>query len=235
LDPDSSEVHSTLGKGLEWLEWDLAGAEREYRRALELNPDDATAHHRYGVFLIESGQTDEGFKELNRALQLDPASLPINADLGSYYCSALRDRDRGIEQLKKTIELEPNWPSAHFFLSNCYAEKDMWNEALQELPPTGAPGFVIRARMYARAGKRDEALKIVAEMKEREKQEFVSPLSFANIYVALGDKDQAFEYLEKAYAARMPPLRRLQSGTAWDPLRSDPRFADLLKRIGLQP
>ena len=235
LDPDSSEVHSTLGKGLEWLEWDLAGAEREYRRALELNPDDATAHHRYGVFLIESGRTDEGFKELNRALQLDPASLPINADLGSYYCSALRDPDRGIEQLKKTIELEPNWPRAHFFLSNCYAEKDMWNEALQELPPTGAPGFVIRARMYARAGKRDEALKIVAEMKEKEKQEFVSPISFANIYAALGDKDQAFEYLEKAYAARMPPLRRLKNGTAWDPLRSDPRFADLLKRIGLQP
>src|SRR6185369_17905969 len=74
LDPTSSEVHSTLGKGLEWLEWDFAGAEREYRRALELNPDDATAHHRYGVFLIESGQTDEGFKELHRALELDPAS-----------------------------------------------------------------------------------------------------------------------------------------------------------------
>lgn len=169
LDPDSSEAHATLGKGLEWLEWDLAGAEREYKRALELNPDDATAHHRYGVFLVVSGRTDEGFKELDRALELDPASLPVNADLGGYYCTALRDPDRGIKQLKKTIELAPNWPRVHFFISNCYAEKGMWNEALQELQSTGASGAQLLARMYARTGKSDDALKIVAEMKEREK------------------------------------------------------------------
>jgi hypothetical protein len=89
--------------------------------------------------------------------------------------------------------------------------------------------------MYALTGKRDEALKIVAEMKEREKQEYMSPLSFANIYVALDDKDETFKWLEKAYAARIHPLRRLKNGTAWDPLRSDPRFTDLLKRIGLPP
>jgi eukaryotic-like serine/threonine-protein kinase len=235
LDPNSSEVHSTLGKGLEWLDWDLAGAEREYKRALELNPDDATAHHRYGVFLVVSGRTDEGFKELNRALELDPASLPVNADLGGYYCSALRDPDRGIRQLKKTIELAPDWPRAHFFLSNCYAEKGMWNEALQELQSIGSPGVVPLARMYARTGKRDEALKIVAEMKEREKKQLISPQAVANIYAALGDKDQAFEWLEKAYTARAPTLRGLKIGTAWDPLRGDPRFTDLLKRIGLPP
>ena len=235
LAPDSSEVHSTLGKGLEWLEWDLAGAEREYKRALELNPDDATAHHRYGVFLVVSGRTDEGFKELDRALELDPASLPVNADLGGYYCSARRDFDRGIEQLKKTIELAPNWPRPHLFLSNCYAEKGMWNEALQEVQSAGLPGVVPLARMYARTGKRDDALKIVAEMKEREKKQLNSPQAIANLYAALGDKDQAFEWLERAYAARIPALRGLKIGTAWDPLRSDPRFTDILKRVGLPP
>jgi tetratricopeptide (TPR) repeat protein len=111
----------------------------------------------------------------------------------------------------------------------------MWNEALQQLQSTSAPGFVLRARMYARTGKRDEALKIVAEMKEREKHDYVSPISFAIIYATLGDKDEAFEWLEKAYAARIPPLRRLNNGTAFDSLRSDPRFTDLVKRIGLPP
>jgi predicted negative regulator of RcsB-dependent stress response len=89
--------------------------------------------------------------------------------------------------------------------------------------------------MYARTGKRDDALKIVAEMKEREKKQIISPQAVANIYAALGDKDQAFEWLEKAYTARSPTLRSLKIGTAWDPLRSDPRFADLLKRVGLPP
>jgi serine/threonine protein kinase/tetratricopeptide (TPR) repeat protein len=235
LGPDLAEAHATLGKGLEWLDWDLAGAEREYKRALELNPDEVTAHHRYGVFLIVNGQTDEGLKELKRALELDPASLPINADLGIYYCSALRDPDRGIAQLKKTIELTPDWPRPHNMLSSCYAQKGMWKEALQEFQMMGAPGAFLNARMYAAAGKREEALKIVAEMKEREKQQRVSPMGLANVYAALGDKDQAFEWLEKAYRERAPQLRGIKIGPTWDPLRSDPRFADLLKRIGLPP
>ena len=111
----------------------------------------------------------------------------------------------------------------------------MWNEALQELQAIGAPGFVMRARMYALTGKRDDALRIVAEMKERAKQQLVSPMGIANVYAGLGDKDQAFEWLEKAYIERAPQLRALKNGLAWEPLRSDPRFADLLKRIGLPP
>ena len=166
LDPDLAEAHTSLGQGLEWLEWDLDGAEREYKRAIELNPDYATAHHRYGVFLMVSGRSDEGLQEFKRALELDPASLPINADLGGYLCGTLGQHDKGLEQLKKTMELAPNWPRIHSFLSSCYAEKGMWNEAIQEIVSIGAPGFVLRARMYAVTGKRDEALKIVAEMKE---------------------------------------------------------------------
>ena len=230
LGPDLAETHTSLGLGLEWLEWDLAGAEREYKRALELNPEYATAHQRYGVFLFSSGRTDEGFQELRRARELDPASLPINADLGNYYCIVLGKPDEGIEQLKKTIDLAPNWPRAHVLLANCYAEKGMWNEAILELQKTGAPGFAARARMYASTGKRDEALKVIAEMK---KQQRVSSMAIANIYATLGDKDQAFEWLEKAYAERTPLLRGLQTSRPWDGLRSDPRYKDLMNRIGL--
>ena len=106
----------------------------------------------------------------------------------------------------------------------------MYATPFEEVQKTGAPGFVVRARMYAATGKRDEALKIIAEMK---KQSNVSPMGLANVYNALGEKDQTFEYLEKAYAEGAPLLRALQSGKTWDPLRSDPRFKDLLKRMGL--
>jgi serine/threonine-protein kinase len=233
LDPELAEVHTSLGQGLEWLEWDLAGAEREYKRALELNPDYATAHQRYGVFLLTSGRQDEGLRELKRALELDPASLPINADLGNIYCGPLGMPDQGIEQLKKTIELAPNWPRAHFLLSNCYAEKGMWNEALQEIQKVGVPGYVQRARMYVATGRRDEALKVIAEMKERSKQQYVAPITFAFIYATLDEKDLAFEYLEKASAERNPFLRNLPTAKGWDKLRSDPRFNALLNRTGL--
>ena len=108
----------------------------------------------------------------------------------------------------------------------------MWNGALAEIEKAGTPGFVVRGRMYAATGKRDEALKIIAAMKQ---QPNVSPMGLANIYSALGEKDQTFEWLEKAYAERTPLLRALQTGRAWDPLRSDPRFKDLLKRMGLPP
>jgi len=160
---------------------------------------------------------------------LDPASLPFYADFGSVSCLSGK-LDEGIEQLKKTIELAPTWPRVHVLLSNCYMEKGMWNEAMGEIKKTGAPGFVVRGRMYAATGKRDEALQIIAEMKQ---QSNVSPMALANIYNALGEKDQAFEWLEKAYAEGVPLLRALQTGKTWDPLRSDPRFKDLLNRMRL--
>jgi tetratricopeptide (TPR) repeat protein len=229
LGPDLAETHTSLGQGLEWLEWDLVGAEREYKRALELNPDYATAHQRYGIFLVASGRKETGLAELKRALALDPASLPINADVGNFSCIS-GDPDEGIAQLKNTIELAPTWPRAHVLLSNCYVEKGMWNEALEEINKAGTPGFVVRGRMYAATGKRAEALKLIDEMKQ---QSNVSPMGIANIYNALGENDQAFEWLEKAYAEGSPLLRGLQTGKAWDTLRGDPRFKDLLHRTGL--
>jgi len=148
-------------------------------------------------------------------------------------CGVLGKPDEGIEQLKKTIELAPDWPRPHLLLSGCYADKGMWNEAIQEVQKTGAPGYVMRARMYAATGNRDEALKIVDMMKERVKEQRASPIGIANIYANLGDKDQAIEWLEKAYSEHHPLLRQIQNARVWDGLRSDPRFKDLLKRMGL--
>lgn len=233
LDPDLAEAHTSLGLGLEWLEWDLAGAEREYKRAIELNPDYATAHHRYGVFLIVSGRSEEGLREFKRALELDPASLPINADLGNYTCTILGQQDQGLAQLKKTVELAPSWPRIHFFLSNCYVEKGMYDEALREIEAMGGIPLGARARIYALMGKRDEALKLLEQMKEASKQRYVPPSGFVVVYSALGDRDEAFAWLERAYAERQPILRGIKTATYAAPLRSDPRFDDLLRRIGL--
>jgi tetratricopeptide (TPR) repeat protein len=236
LDPNLAEAHTSLGGVLEWFEWDNAGAEREYKRALELNPDYATAHQRYGVFLgTTAGQFDEGAAELKRALQLDPASLPINADLGFNYYSSRR-YDEAIEQARKTLELDPNWPRARFLLAQSYTEKGAYDEALREMEKMGlprqGPNFV---RLYVLMGRREEGLKILAEMQERSKRQYVGPLGFAIAYASLGDKERAFEYLEKAFAERSPGLRNIKKMPAFDDLHSDPRFADLVKRIGLPP
>ena len=230
LDPMLAEGHTSLAAVLAWFEGDYAGAEREFKRALELNPDYATAHQWYGVFLSTTGRLDEGTVELRRAQQLDPASLPINADLGRHLCNARRWYDQGIEQLQKTIELDPDWPRARFFLAQCYEQKGMYDEAIRETERAGA-GWPQLARLYARVGRRDEALRILAEMKERPN----SPVVFASVYAALGDKEQAFEWLEKAFAERHPGLRGLKTNPHFDGLRSDPRFADLLRRMGLPP
>lgn len=236
LDPLLAEAHTSLGGALDWFEWDYAGAERAYKRALELNPEYATAHHRYGVFLNTTGRIDEGIAELKRAQQLDPASLPINADLGFGYYSARR-YDEAIEQARKTVELDPDWPRAHTLLANCYIQKGMYDEALRELQKISLPARgALYARLYVRMDRRDEALKVLAEVKERSKQTGNVPhLGFVTIYAALGDKEQAFEYLEKAFVERNPGLRSLRTSPVYDDLRSDPRFADLLKRLGLPP
>ena len=236
LDPNLAEAHSSLGQGLEWFEWDYAGAEREYKRALELNPDYATAHHRYGTFLGSTGRFDEGIAELKRALQLDPASLPINADVGFVYYIARR-YDQAIEQLQKAVELDPEWPRAHSLLANCYTQKGMYDEALRELEKMQLPGRgAAFAHLFVLMGRRDEALKVLAEMEERSKQTGNVPyLGFVTVYTALGDKQQAFEYLERAFAERNPGLRTIKTSPVYDNLRSDPRFTDLLKRIGLPP
>ncbi|OLD77170.1 MAG: hypothetical protein AUI33_04365 [Ignavibacteria bacterium 13_1_40CM_2_61_4] len=238
LDGTLAEGHSSLGSIKEWYEWDFAGADREYQRALELNPDYPTAHERYGVFLAHLGRFDQALAELKRAQQLDPLSLIINSDLGWVYYVA-RQYDEAIAQLQETIKLDPTFGRAHFSLAECYAGKHLYTEALAEaLKYAEVSGLKGRGQLgyfYAVAGNRDEALKILAEMQETAKQRYVPSGAFAQIYVGLNEKEQAFAWLEKAYQQKGPGMTNLKVEPRSDNLRSDPRFADLVKRVGFPP
>jgi tetratricopeptide (TPR) repeat protein len=219
-------------------EWDWAATEREFKRALDLNPSDAEAHHQYSHYLNTVGRTHESLVESLRALELDPLSLPLNAHLAWHYLYA-RQYDQAIEQCRKTIEMDANYPPAHGFLALAYEQKGMHQEAIAEFQKTiallGEDSVQTKAELghaYAVAGKKEQALKIMDELKALSKETYVSPYDVAMIYVGLDQKDQAFDWLQKGYEERFG-MRYLKVDPRLDPLRSDPRFRDLVRRVGL--
>ena len=243
LDPTLAEARTSLAAALERFEWDFAGAEQEYRKALELSPEYATAHHRYGMFLALVGRYDEALAELNRARQLDPLSLAINTDTG-FVLFRLRRYDQAVEQHQKTIELDPNFPNAHFQLARCYLMMRRYDEAIAEAQKARAlyggdtiPSKVQLGRIYALSGWRDEALKILAELEDESSRRHVSPVAFAALYSALGDKDRAYQMFDKAFEERATglPGSLPAPGAEQSDSPSDPRLADLRQRIGLPP
>ncbi len=240
LDDTLAEPHNALAAVKADYDWDWPGAEREFRRAIELNPGYATAHMWYSELLSELGRHEEALAEIKRAQQLDPLSLIINSVSGLFLLNAGRD-DLAIEQLQKTLEIDPNFARAHFFLGHAYLRKGAFAEAIAEyqraitLSPNitqykGGLGYA-----YARAGKSAEAHKLLSELKEHSKRRYVSWSDLAAIYAGLGEKDQAFACLENAYEQRETRVVKVNVVPFFDPLRSDPRFADLLRRIGLPP
>jgi pentatricopeptide repeat protein len=225
---------------------DFTGAEREYKRAIELNPNYATAHHRYGWFLNKMGRVNEAHAELRRALELDPLSLPINTDAGMPFQQS-REYGRAVEQYRKTIELDPSFPPAHRRLATCYSQMGRHAEAIAEVQkalalsgptqPAGGPPRVDYqlAYIYAKAGRVREARQVLDEM-ERSPSRLNDQLYFqALTYAELGDKERAFALIEKLYEIRSHDLLGLKNSPAWDGLRGDPRFQDLLRRFGLIP
>jgi TolB-like protein/Flp pilus assembly protein TadD len=237
LDETLAEPHVSLAHVKYYYDRDWPGAEREFKRALELNPNYPQAHHWYAIYLVWSGRTNEGLAEIRRAQELDPLSLPINMSVGWLLCDTNRT-DEGIEQLRKTIEMDPGFVIAHHRLALCYERKGAYDEAIAEYhkvldlggKSVGTAGL---GQAYAMAGKRNEALNALAELQEQSKQRYVSRGVFALIYAALGDKDQAFAWLEKAVEEHDLSVARLKVDHRFDPLRSDPRFAELVKRVGL--
>ena len=176
---------------------------------------------------------------MKRAQELDPLSLIINAELGTSYMWA-RQYDKAIEQLRKTIEMDPSFYYAHWTLGEAYDLSGNVQEALKEYQTAyrlsddpAMLGFMGHA--HAISGKKDEALKMLDQMREISRQRYVPAYSFAQVYAALGDKDQAFQWLEKSYQDRAPDMVQLKVDPMLDSLHSDPRFADLVKRMGLQP
>jgi TolB-like protein/Tfp pilus assembly protein PilF len=241
IDDALAEAHTSLARIKSSFDWDWPTAEEEFKRAIELNPNYARAHHLYGRHLMSMGRFDEAAAEIRRASELDPLSLSISADLSAPLFFR-RQYDGAIESLRKTLEMDSNFPLAHARLAGAYEYKGMYEEAIAEyermieLSGSSADNpsnLATLAVLYAGSGRGDRARDILNRLKERSQRENVSPSEIAEIHAALGEKDQAFEWLEMAYQVRSSDLRFLKVSQTWDSLRSDPRFADLLRRVGL--
>ncbi len=238
LDDTLAEAHTSLAFIKTDYDWDWLGAEREFQRAIELNPAYARAHNLYGYLLYRLGRFEEAIAELKRSVELDPLSLLNNRVLGQAFYNA-RQYDQAIEQFRKTLELDPNFSSAHRFLGRAYLQKSMYNDGTAEIEKelTIYPGHVGAlgdlGYAYALAGRKADALKVLDQLNDLSKQKYVPATYRAEVYVGLGAKDKAFEWLEKGYEERFLPSIKVDP--AYDPLRSDPRFQDLLRRMNLQP
>ncbi|MEO8435736.1 MAG: tetratricopeptide repeat protein [Pyrinomonadaceae bacterium] len=238
LDETLAGPHVALGLIKEAHDWDWIGAEREYLRGLKLNPNYATAHQWYGEFLVFMGRTEESLRALRRARELDPLSPIINTQVGyPYYCA--RQYDAAIVEFRKALELDPNFAPALNYLARSYHSIGMVDEALATFHKAvensgGSP--VMKARLgsaYAATGKTVEARRILRELEDEARTGYVAPCLIAALYVGLGDKEQAFVWLEKAYKERDVLLMTLNIESHLDPLRSDSRFHDLVRRVGL--
>jgi len=236
LDDNLSEAHTSLAFVQDLYDWDWASAEKEYKRALALNPSYATAHHWYAWHLIVTGRNDEGIAELKKAESLDPLSLIIGADLADALCIA-HLYDDSVQQSQKIFEMDPHFAVAHYQLGQALEQKHRHDEAIAEFRRAielsgGNTTFESNlANAYAAAGLKEEAMRIVRDLENRQSQGSSTDASIALIYVGLGDNDRAMVWLNKAYQARFNPSILMRP--VFDPLRSDLRFQDLLHRIGL--
>jgi DNA-binding winged helix-turn-helix (wHTH) protein/TolB-like protein/Flp pilus assembly protein TadD len=239
LDPSLAEAHNSLA----WLnllyERDWLGAEREFKRAIDLNPNLIKARLDYGLYLSMSGRYDDAIDQVNRALEIDPIDLRANQFLGERFWNAGR-YDEAIKQLQKTLDLDPKWPGAHVNLGWVYEEKGMYEEAIAEysqvrsLTEDSPEVFSYFGRAYAGAGKREEAQKMIAELKKQSERRYISAYLIAWVYARLGEKEQTIAYLEKAYEDGDLWLTWIKVDPVLDGVRSDPRFTKLVRRIGLR-
>jgi len=236
LDSRLGEAHNSLAFVLDGFDWDLDAGGKEFQRAIELNPGYATAHHWYAWHLGLLGRYDKAIAEMRKAEDLDPLSLVINADLAELLVLA-HSSDESIRQSQKTIEMDPNFALAHSQLGQAYLQTHMYEEALEEMQKAvqlsgGSPTCIANlARAYVASGKRSEAIKLLSELKKRSNPGHSNASEIAMIYASLGDSDQAMTWLEQGYEERFNPGVLLRPG--FDPLRSDLRFQNLLRRVGL--
>lgn len=238
LDDTLAEAHTSLAWAHFTYDWSWPDAEREFKRALELNPKYPVAHYWYGEYLTALGRFNEALSEMNRARELDPLSLIINLALGyrSYYA---RQYDQAIERCQEVLAMDPNFAVAHMLLGWAYEQTGMYEDGTAELQKAlslsggGSNELAALGYAYAVAGRRSDAVRIVGELKERSTQTYVQPVWRAVIHSALDEKDQAFDWLDLAYQDRSGWLVYLNVAPMFDNLRSDPRFSDLIRRVGL--
>lgn len=239
LDPTNAEAYNTLADVEKGYDRNWSAAEAEYKHALTLNPSYAIAHNGYADLLARLGRNDAAVAEAKRARELDPLSAQTTAFLGFILYQA-RKYDEAIKELQTALEFDANNPGAHWWLALAYEQKDRFADAVAELQKavdTTRRGSVFVGALgeaYALAGNREKALQIIDELKTRSTKEYIGAFDIAVIYVGLDDKDSAMQWLEKAYDERTMRLEQITE-PAFDRLRSDPRFIDLEKRIGLPP
>ncbi len=236
LDSALGEAHNSLAFVLDGFDWDLNAGGNEFRRALELNPGYATAHQWYAWHLALLGHYDEAIAEMKKAESLDPLSLIINADLAELLVIA-RSYDESVKQSRKTIEMDPDFAMAHNQLGQAYLQQRLYSQAIAELQKAvqlsaGSPTCIANlARAYALSGQKDEARKLLDGLKKTATPGYSHASEIAAVYVALGDTNEAMSWLEKGYAERFNPGVLIRP--AFDPLRTDPHFQNLLHRVGL--
>ncbi len=243
IDGALGEAHSALGFAKMNYDWNWAEVERDFKRAIELNPNDSTIQHYYSHYWMARGQTEKSLAASLRALDIEPFDLvPLNSHLGWHYLQA-RQYPQAVEQLLKTIELDSNFVSAHLFLGFVYEHQGNNEAAITEfnkaviLSEEGRRPVMEAAlgHAYALAGKKNEAQRVLARLKDNAQRRFISPYGIAMLYLGLGDKEQAFIWLNRAYDERDNWLNYLKVEPRLDPLRTDPRFIDLVRRVGLEP
>ena len=238
LDPTLAEPHTSLAYVKLYYDWDWAGAEREFRQAIALNPNYPTAHHWYSVYLTAMQRFEEASAEIERAQQLDPGSLVINTDI-AFQLFYDRRYDEAERQLQTVLQMNKQFPLAHIWLGRVQQQKGMYNDAVEEFKNAerGVPGWVVAVaaagNAYGLSRNADEARVLLKRLDELSKGKYVTPYGVALIWAGLGDRDQAFAWLNKALADRSHWLVWLKLDPRWDPIRSDSRFVELARRVGL--
>jgi TolB-like protein/DNA-binding winged helix-turn-helix (wHTH) protein/Tfp pilus assembly protein PilF len=238
LNSSLSEPHASLAYYFLYYERNWTEAEKEFRKAIELNPNNALAHDWYGVYLTARGRWDEALNEIERAHELDPLSLSISTDMGFslYYAGRYDD---AIASLKSTLSKDPGFPLAHLWLGRAYEEKGMFAEAIAEFQQTqkALPGWPVATAaigwVNGTSGKPSEARRALAELQAMSKKRYVTAYAFALIYAALNDKDRAFRYLDQGAREKTNWMVWTATDPRWKSIRSDPRFPVLLRQIGL--
>jgi len=235
-DEKLGEAHASLAVILTNYYWDWAEAEKQFKRAIELNPNYAMAHNWYSQYLAFMGRSEQALAEAKRAQEIDPLSLWTNSNIG-FVSYLARQYDEAILASQKTLELDPNFAVAHMIIGLSYVQKKMYDEGISEFQKAKAnpDSRALLAYAYGLAGKRSEARKILDELGDLSNQKYVSPFPLAVAYAGLGDKERAFEALDKAYVEKSWGMGMLEVNAVFDPLRPDPRFATLLERLNLTP
>ena len=238
IDDSLAEAHTSLAFVRLYYDWDWPGAEREFQRAIELNPNYAPAHQWYSHLLMARGRTGESISAAKRATEIDPLSLPANMNVGWQYHWA-RQYDLAVEHLRKLLEMDPNFEQGHWGLGLAYERKGMFEEAAAEFQKAialsgGNPVYVAAlGHAYAVGGKKADALRVRDELVEQLELRYIPPYWVATLYVGLGEQEQALKWLEKAYAERSGGLIWIGVDPRMDSLRSEQRFAALMQRVGL--